>query len=388
MFNSLLDTDLYKLTMQQAVFHHFPETQVKYKFICRSKDVDLRKYIRAINEQIDEYCSLRFAQHEMDYLRTLPYFKPGYLSYLENYKPNRNCVLVYEGEKNLEIRIKGSWLETILFEVPILAIVSETYCTSVLSPIKASLFGHKKLNEKIDLIKEYNSNSLKKLNIADFGTRRRYSSSWHDRVVERLKPLLSGTSNLYLAKKYGITAIGTVAHEWYQAGMGLTVLSNSQRFMLEKWAQEYRGQLGQLGIALTDTIGVDSFLKDLDPYLARLYDGVRQDSGDPFAWGDKIIAHYEKLGLDPLTKRAVFTDGLDIPKAIEIAKKFGDRIQVSFGIGTNLSNSVGMTPLSIVIKLVMVNDNFVAKISDEPEKTTCEDEQFLSYLKKVYRLPV
>jgi nicotinate phosphoribosyltransferase len=212
---------------------------------------------------------------------------------------------------------------------------------------------------------------------------------WHDEVVStfarELPGYFNGTSNVFLAMKHNVKPIGTMAHEFIQAGQGLekVQLKYSQQYMLEKWIEEYRGDLG---IALTDTIGMKPFLKDFDLYLAKLYDGCRHDSSDPYTWCFSLVDHYKKLGIDPRTKSAVFSDNLDFLAAANIYKTFKDMIKISFGIGTNLTNDVGFKPLSIVIKLVKVNGNPVAKISDQPEKVICEDEQFLSYLRKVYEL--
>ena len=383
MIVSLLDSDTYKFTMQQFALHHFPSTEVEYKLIVRSK-VDLRPYKKKIETEIDNLCNLRFLADELDYLRTIRFMKPDYVNFLEDFRLKRRHVKVYEENGQLAISIKGEWVNTILFEVPTLAIISEVYCRANYSETIAFEEGYKRLEEKTRLYLKG-----KDIRITDFGTRRRYSQAWHETVVKYLsdyQPQFWGTSNLYLAKKFNLKPIGTMAHEFIQIGMGLetTQLAKSQKYMLEKWAEEYRGDLGY---ALTDTIGMDAFLQDFDLYLAKLYDGCRHDSGDPILWGEKLIAHYKKLRIDPMTKSAVFSDNLTFQRAAEIQDHFRGRILCSFGIGTNITNDVGFKPLSIVIKLVRVNGNPVAKISDEPEKAICEDKQFLNYLKKVYGLP-
>lgn len=176
-----------------------------------------------------------------------------------------------------------------------------------------------------------------------------------------------------------------MAHQWIMAGQGVhgIRLSDSQKHMLDVWAKEYRGDLG---IALSDTLGMGAFLKDFDKYFAKLYDGARHDSGDPYIWCEKLIEHYKSLNIDPRTKSAVFTDGLNIEKAVDLAIRFHNKIQTSFGIGTNLTNDVGFTPLNIVIKLVEVNGNPVAKLSDSMGKGMCEDYDYLNYLKKVFNV--
>jgi nicotinate phosphoribosyltransferase len=228
---------------------------------------------------------------------------------------------------------------------------------------------------------------------ADFGTRRRFSQDWQETVVGfmarkdyktmgiRDQVGFVGTSNVYLAKKFGVKPIGTMAHEYiclFQ-GTGEVPVAESQKKALQTWVDVYRGDLG---IALSDTLGFDKFLRDFDKYFANLYEGVRQDSGNEFEWADRRITHYEKLGIDPKTKHLVFSDGLTFPRAVELLKHVNGRAKVSFGVGTNLTNDVGVKPLQIVMKLVEVNGNPVAKLSDSPGKTMCEDQEYISYLLK------
>lgn len=388
---SLLDSDLYKYTMSQVFFHHFSGVQSEYKFICRNRDVDLSGFQESIEEQIGHLCKLQLYGEELEYLESLGYFKKDYLNWLENLRLKRDSVDIHhynigDGTKRLSIRIRGPIANRTFFEVPVLAIISELYCKAQTTSIEASRIGVERLEEKIKLLQDH------PIQFADFGTRRRFSARWHEHVVKQMAEKLPrttfyGTSNLYLAKKYKLTPIGTMAHEFIQLGQGLkeTSIQNSQRYMLEKWVEEYRGKLG---IALTDTIGMDVFLRDFDLLLAKIYDGARWDSSDPYIWGDKLIAHYEKLGIDPRTKVGSFTDNLKISlkpaiNPFAIQDRFKDQLQVKFGIGTNVTNDCGIDPLSIVMKLVRVNGNPVAKISDEPEKAVCEDAQFLSYLKRV-----
>jgi nicotinate phosphoribosyltransferase len=204
--------------------------------------------------------------------------------------------------------------------------------------------------------------------------------------ADELPEIFKGTSNVYLARQYGLAAIGTMAHEYLQTFQAVGVqLRNFQKAALEAWVQEYRGDLG---IALTDVVGMDAFLADFDLYFAKLFDGLRHDSGDPIEWGEKALSHYEKLRIPALSKRLVFSDGLDLPKALEIWRHFADRVQCGFGIGTHLTNDVGLAPLNIVMKLVECNGQPVAKLSDSPGKTMCTDETFLAYLRQVFKLAV
>jgi nicotinate phosphoribosyltransferase len=270
--------------------------------------------------------------------------------------------------------------------VPILAIVSEVFFREIHSHPDFEV-GKEKLYEKIRLVKMSNQEGLD-FGFSDFGTRRRFSFEWQDQVIRILKEELPGnfrgTSNVFLAKKYGITAIGTMAHEWLMAAQALGPrLSNSQRFALEHWAQEYRGDLG---IALSDVVGFDAFLADFDMYFSKLFDGCRHDSGDPFEWGDRLIAHYEKNKVDARAKTAVFSDGLSFTKALEIARYFRGRIRTSFGIGTNLTNDISDKAIQIVIKMTRCQGSPIAKISDTPGKLMCPDANYLEYLKNVFSL--
>jgi nicotinate phosphoribosyltransferase len=380
---SLLDTDLYKLTMMQAVFHQFPNTQVKYKFYCRNSEEanaknnfhwDDNGNTKDLQEEIFKFCELRFTEKELDYLSTLPFMKKDFIDFLRLYKPNPDHIKIWNEKGNIEIEIDGPWVLTILFEVPVLAIVNEVYFSS---QYPESMDGAVKLlNEKHEFAK------LAAFKYADFGTRRRFSLPWHREVVQFLmhNPNFVGTSNVMMAMDYGLKPIGTMAHEWIMAGVGMPIqLADSQAYMLQKWADEYRGDLG---IALTDTYGADAFCKDFDLYFAKLYDGLRHDSGDPIEWAIKMVLHYRKLGVDPKTKTLVFSDGLTMEKANEIYDEVGHRAHVSFGIGTYLTNDIpGLKPLNIVIKMTECNGRPTAKLSDEPGKEMCEDKEFLSYLK-------
>ena len=187
-----------------------------------------------------------------------------------------------------------------------------------------------------------------------------------------------------MARRHGLVPIGTMAHEYLQVHQALDYrLRDFQKMALENWVKEYRGDLG---IALTDVITMDSFLGDFDLYFAKLFDGIRHDSGDPIKWGEKAIAHYQNLRLDPATKILTFSDGLDLPRSFDLYRHFADRTKVGFGIGTDLTHDLGVEPLSLVMKLVQCNGTPVAKISDAPEKTLCDDETFLAYLRQVFSL--
>lgn len=388
---SLLDTDLYKFTMQQCALRQFSNVWVRYVFKSRNVLNWTYDMHQELLKQIKYFCNLSFSKEELDYLAGLRFIKRDYIEFLKLYKPLEEHInALFENEK-LTIEIEGPWYQTILWEIPILSIISEIYYKYSLENIDNIYdFGRKKLIEKIDtkIIPMHNESNMG-FKFSEFGTRRRFSFNWQDEVVNTLiekapNTCFVGTSNVYFAKKYNILAIGTNAHEYYQVGQALenVRLAESQKFMLQSWVNEYRGDLG---IALSDTLGTDKFLKDFDLYFAKLYDGLRHDSGDPIQWGEKIIKHYQKLRIDPKTKTLLFSDSLDFDKAYNIYNTFKDKANIAFGIGTHIMND--FEPLSkqlnIVMKLQSVNNKPVAKISDDNGKTICEDEEFLRYLKIV-----
>jgi nicotinate phosphoribosyltransferase len=390
---SLLDNDLYKFTMQQAVLCKFSDTPVEYEFKCRNKEpIDLICYKQKIRDYIDGLGDLKFQQDELDYLRTLRYMKPSYVNFLRNFRLNPENVTLYEKDGKLGINIKGNWLDTILFEVPVLAIVSEIYCNNEVNATMILLdTANTFFDMKVKLLNEYNERTAYDLKFTDFGTRRRLGYQCQKHIISRcLKELpknFVGTSNVHFAKEFKTTPIGTMAHEWIMAGQGMeehTSVKYSQRYMLQKWAEVYRGDLGT---ALSDTLGFDAFLNDFDMYFAKLFDGCRHDSGNPYVWGEKLIEHYNKYRIDPTTKTAVFSDGLDFQKMIDIYHYFDGKMKMSFGIGTNLTNDCGVKPLQIVIKMTKCNGRPVAKISDSVGKQMCEDKEYLRYLASRFNIP-
>ncbi|HLR81983.1 MAG TPA: nicotinate phosphoribosyltransferase [Paenalcaligenes sp.] len=384
---SLLDTDLYKFTMMQVVLHHFPTAQVQYRFQCRTPNVDLSPYLDEIRQEVHELCQLKFTEDELAYLAGLRFMKSDFIDFLRLFQLPERCIHIEAGEQGgISIEIEGPWLHTILFEIPVLAIVNEVYFRNT-KPHPPLEEGRSRLRAKMQLVT--GDPSLADFRVAEYGTRRRFSKKWHDEVVATMKDQMgihfAGSSNVWMAKKHDVLPLGTMAHEYLQACQALGPrLRDSQVFALEMWAREYRGDLG---IALSDVYGMDAFLRDFDMYFCKLFDGARHDSGDPFVWGDRLLAHYEKNRVDPRTKTLIFSDALDIPKAIELAHYFANRCKVSFGIGTNLTNDFGHTPLQVVIKMVRCNGQPVAKISDTPEKTMCDDPAYLSYLRKVFQIP-
>ena len=385
--DSLLDTDLYKFTMMQVVLHHFPGAQVEYQFRCRTEGADLAQHYDAIREGIGELCRLRFSDAELAYLRGLRFMKSDFVDFLGLFQFNEKYIHVErtEGSPGIRITIRGPWLHTILYEIPVLAIVSEVFFRR--TQPKASLEeGRRRLRAKIDLVRKVEPEIG--FRVSDFGTRRRFSRAWHEEIIgtlaSEIPEYFAGTSNVALAMKHNVTPLGTMAHEYMQACQALGPrLRDSQVFAFDVWAKEYRGDLG---IAIADTYGTEAFLRDFDMYFCKLFDGARHDSGDPFDWGERLIAHYRRNRVDPRTKTLIFSDQLSFPLAIEIARRFHGRALTSFGIGTNLTNDLGYDPLNIVIKMTECNGQPVAKVSDSPGKTISKDPGYLAYLRQVFGL--
>ena len=405
--HSLLENDFYTFSQQMAVLHQFPSTQVHAKFKCRNK-ADLTPIARFLIQELNRLCCLRFQEDELQYLSNIPFLKPDYIDFLRVFQLNRKNIVVSVFDGELHIDITGTWLHVIMFEVPVLAIVNELYFRHLHHIAQDEPYhydnpyqecpdkGKEILLDKIYDVAINNCSSkfvldekIQKLQFADFGMRRRFSGTWQDYIVEEFKEQLPdnfiGTSNVYLAKKHNIKYIGTMSHQWIMSSQGMSdvAILNSQKYMLDAWVREYRGDLG---IALSDTLGFDAFLRDFDKFFAKLYDGVRHDSGCPFEWCEKLIKHYTNLGIDPMTKTAVFSDGLTFPVAYEIFDRFLGKIKMSFGIGTNLTNDCGYEPLQIVIKLTEVNGKPVAKISDSKGKGMCTDDEYLRYLRKEFKI--
>ncbi len=386
--HTLLDTDAYKLHMQQAVFHHYYDVHVAAEFRCRGDDL-LGIYADAIREQVDVMQHLTLQDEEYQWLSGLPFFKADYLNWLRDFRYKPEQVTVLNDNGKLDIRLEGPWREVIMWEVPLLAVISELAhryrspekgVEQAVAALENKLAAFSTLTEGLD---------MSRFRLMDFGTRRRFSRDVQEAIVKRLQqePWFVGTSNYDLARRLSLTPMGTQAHEWFQAHQQISPdLANSQRAALAAWLEEYPNQLG---IALTDCITMDAFLRDFGPEFAERYQGLRHDSGDPVEWGEKAIAHYEKLGIDPMSKVLVFSDNLDLAKAVDLYRHFNSRVNLSFGIGTRLTcNIPQVKPLNIVIKLVECNGKPVAKLSDSPGKTICHDKAFVRALRKAFDLPL
>ena len=389
---SLLDTDLYKFTMWQALLHRHPQTQVEYRFVCRNRpEYPLTELLDEVNAELDALCSLRFAKDELDYIGSLRFMRSDFIDFLRIFQFQRSFIRAWAEGETLNIVATGPQVHVMAFEIFVLAIVNELYFRRF-DANAALIEGRKRLAEKITHVQALAREAKPLRNpfeLFDFGVRRRFSGPWQREVVsafaEQTSHWFKGTSNVLLARDLNLVPIGTMAHEYLQTYQALGVrLRDFQKQALEDWVQEYRGDLG---IALTDTVGMDAFLADFDLYFAKLFDGLRHDSGDPYAWGEKALAHYRKLRIDANTKRFVFSDGLNVDTALALYHHFGDRVQLGFGIGTQLTNDMGLKQLNIVMKIVHANGQPVAKLSDSHGKTMCDDETFLAYLRQVFNVP-
>ncbi len=379
---SLLDTDLYKFNMDQVIFHRHTDLSGEYYFLCRNPGVTFtREMFDEINAQIDHLCTLTFRREELDYLRSIRYIKGDYVEFLRLWRPIRDYVeTALRGDGTLEIVVRGPLFSAMQFEIYLLEIVNEVYFRMKYDYAALREAAEARLDEKIRAFRT----GKYTFKFAEFGCRRRLSREWEDVVVRRLAretENCAGTSNVYLAMKYGLTPVGTYAHEFVQMYQGIDSipLAYTNHYALEDWYDEYRGDNGT---ALTDTITTDLFLLDFNRAMVNNFSGVRHDSGDPYEWGEKLIAHYEKYGVDPMSKQLLFSDSLDFDRAQAIYDRFRGRIRVSFGIGTFCSNDTGVEPLNIVIKLQTVNGHAVAKLSDTPGKAMCRDATYLEYLKR------
>ena len=385
---SLLDTDYYTFTMMQAVLHQHPNVDVEYQFIVRSKE-NLGHLIPEIREELEKLASLRMRDDELRFLfnrRFREYLTADFEQFLGLFRFNLRYILVNEVDGQLNIRVRGPMLHCIMFEQPVLALVSELRNREKYPEVELEDVT-RKLYQKFEwLEKNVSKEELADFRVSDFSTRRRLSFKAQREVVDIMRRdfpgVFVGTSNAHLAYEFDLPLIGTMAHQWLMVHQQLSRLRESQNVALENWVHEYRGRLG---IALTDCISTDFFLKDFDLYFAKLYDGLRQDSGDPIVWADKVLTRYAQLGIDPKTKDLMFSDGLNFEKCLPILRHVRGRAKFGFGMGTSLACDVeGVEPLSIVMKLVRVHGEPVVKFSDDPIKNVCEDTSFLQYASNVF----
>ena len=370
-FDSILDNDFYKFTMQYAVTKLYPDVIARYKFINRGKHEFPEGFAEKLQEQVNSMANLALTKDEKDFLaKNCPYISPAYLDFLQGYRYDPTEVIISQDENNISVEVEGNWYRTILWEVPLLSLISELYYTATNANRIDNDAITKNTGEKVDL---YNRLGV---TVADFGTRRRHSYEVHDVVVEELinhsGKSFVGTSNVHLAHKYNVKPIGTHAHEWFMFHAARFGYKVANSMSLDRWVKVY---YGDLGIALTDTYTSDIFFRQFDKKLSKLFDGVRHDSGDPIEFGNKVIAHYEKMGINPMHKTIIFSDGLNSEKVEMITNSFKGKIGLSFGIGTNLTNDVGLRPMNIVMKLTEISSydipwTGVVKLSDERNKHT------------------
>lgn len=387
---SHLDNDSYKFSMQQFFHHYENDAIAKYRFVCRTPDVDFTDCFDEIKKQLLAVCNITFNQKELDFLLSLGYMKQNYIRFLSGFRLREQDITInlLQGG-SLDICVTGPMIYAMMWEMPILCIVNEVYfrhqCKNM---VAAEQIGMERLNQKKAMLDKFVYDNCIPVKFIDFGTRRRFCKMWQRKINQILNNKMDnayysycGTSNVLFSMENGTKPKGTMAHEAQQAFLGITAMDKALPAFLHKWLDFYEGQLGT---ALTDTFTTDYFLTKFNGTFARAFDGLRQDSGDPIEWTNKIVGHYKKLGLDPASKLLIYSDGLDFPRIFEIAKATKG-LKVSFGIGTNLTNDVGYVPLNIVVKMVECNGFPTIKISDSPGKCICENENFKKFALEFYR---
>jgi nicotinate phosphoribosyltransferase len=387
---SRLEPDWYKFTMGQFIWRRHPKAQATFAFRNRTKDVDLSKLISAqeLQEELDVISRLRHTEAELDWLAKRevggkPFFSGGYLGFraatsLPEFR-------VTAAVKDFDIRTSGAWPEAMDNETLLLNVVNELHYRKVLERDGISLQtawaeGERRLRAKIAALKCHPG-----IRIVEFGNRRHFSRDWH---AHALKILLTeipgqilGTSNVHFAKEFGIEPSGTMAHELFMAyarlyGDSDEAIRDSQRRLIDDWYEEYGAPLSTL---LPDTFGSESVFRMMGPERAAKWNAFRHDSGDPFAFGERVIAFYRSHGIDPTTKTVVFSDGLTLDLIVRLHLHFGRRIKLVFGWGTHLTNDLGFRTLSLVMKLVQVNGLWTVKLSDNPEKATGDPDDIAAF---------
>lgn len=386
--NSLLETDMYKFSMGQTIFHQFTSYKTTWTFKCRNKDVHFTdEMVEEIKEQVQAFCQLRFTEEELEYLDNITWIKGTYVDFLRLWQPRyEEFTITTDAPCGLAIDAAGTWLNTSMYEIPVLAIVNEVYFRMAYDYDVLLKQFKRRLDEKVRLLEE---DTYRLSDFSEFGLRRRLSAEAQEMAVKAIAEVelpadshFIGTSNVYLAKKFNLKPVGTMAHEWIMCtgqGNHKHNPAYSNWYALDAWVKEY-GILN--GIALTDTITTDCFLRDFQLTYATLFSGVRHDSGDPYEWGDKMIAHYNSLEINPRTKTLLFSDSLDFERATALYDYFKDKAKVAFGIGTFISNDTDEEALNIVMKTTKCNGMDVAKISDVAGKGMCKNPDYVDYLNR------
>ena len=375
---SILDNDFYKFTMQQGVVRLFPGASARYQFINRGKHLFPAGFAGALREAVDQMAALRLSKHEKEFLRkNCPYLDPFYLDFLEGYRYNPEEVHIHQEGDQLKVEVEGLWYRTILWEVPLMALICELYYQL---NHQERVSDEEVIQRTKSKIEKYNALGI---TVADFGTRRRHSYKVHRLVLQALSqyggPAFIGTSNVHMAMLQQTKPIGTHAHEWFMYHAAHYGFKMANALGLENWVKVYRGDLG---IALSDTYSTPVFFRQFDKMFSKLFDGVRHDSGDPMAFADQVISHYKRMGVDPLSKSIIFSDGLNYDKVAPIVEHCRNKIGMSFGIGTSLTNDAGPPPMNIVIKMTEAKpagDQWteVVKLSDERGKYTGSEKMII-----------
>jgi nicotinate phosphoribosyltransferase len=385
------DTDFYKLTMKAAVHKFYPDVEVEVAFTCRTPGIDFRPVFDAICSQVSSLRNLSYSEACLRYLSNLssPSFSRSYLRALslQRWDPSVDILLALNADGSLDIRARGPWFNVIDYEIWVLTIVSEVwhkYQKSLLSNSDLSFYYNYIDNSRkiaVDTL-----SSCPDLKFTDFCTRRRASSNHHFETLDWWKNYgkghLFGTSNVYLSRSLDLPVVGTHAHEWDQAHLAFTHPLNAKRLAMQRWLDAFNGELA---ITLTDTFTTDHFLSVFDRHFANAYDGIRHDSNDPIVWAKNMFDHYCSLNVDPLTKKFLFSDGLDWCSMVSIHNGVHGMCNPGYGIGTNFGCDTIIDPLQIVMKMTKCNDRPVMKISDVPGKVMCEDEVYKRYMLDTFK---
>lgn len=383
---SLLDLDFYKFTMGQLVFLRYTDVAVTYALINRTRRVRLAETVDEdeLRAELDHVRSLRFNNSELHYLRgTNEYgdrmFCEEYLDFLRNLRLPEYELEEVDGSFRLHFR--GKWSEAIYWETLALSVLNELYNRSLMKPMSrfekdlVHARGKLRLAEKIRALR-----GRPEIRFVDFGTRRRFSREWQhyvDRTLaEEIPAQFLGTSSTESAMLHGLVPMGTSAHELYMVMSGIMhesddLIRASHSRVVKDWWDLYGWGLS---VAVTDTYGSEFFFRDMEPEQAQAWKGLRHDSGDPFEFGERAIRFYQDLGIDPREKLIIFSDGLDLDLILELSDRFQERVTLSFGWGTNLTNDLGFEPVSIVVKAIEANGHRTVKLSDNLAKATGTEE--------------
>jgi nicotinate phosphoribosyltransferase len=373
------DNDLYKFTTMNAIMKKFPEAEVAYQFINRGKAQFPDGFATALQQEINEMQKLCLTGEAEAYIsEKCFYFDKDFINKLKEYRFNTTEVTINQTGGDLNVEVKGPWWRTVLWEVPILSIISELYYR--ITNQQPNDFEPRVIAKS----KEFAAIGA---HVSEFGTRRRFSFDVQDSVIALMKEhmgnYLDGTSNVYLAMKHNLPPVGTHPHEWFMYHGAHYGYVKANALGIEHWVDVYHGNLG---IALTDTYTTDNFFKNFNKEQSELFRGLRWDSGNPFLFTDKALEHYAAMNIDAKTKTVVYSDSLDLEKVKEIRQYVNGRLRDVYGIGTYLTNDVGIEPLNIVMKMVAAkpagHTGYVptVKLSDTKEKNTGEAAEIAACL--------